>query len=90
VLPDGRKGFFHPDNFTFGQPVYLSQIYGAVLAVPGVQRVSATVFQRYGRPANNELVNGVLPVLGREIALLDTVANSLERGQLILTMAGGL
>ena len=26
-LPDGRTGFFHPDNFTFGQPVYLSKVY---------------------------------------------------------------
>ena len=24
-LPGGRRGFFHPDNFTFGQPVYLSR-----------------------------------------------------------------
>ena len=90
VRPDGRKGFFNADNFTFGQPVYLSQVYAAVLAVPGVQQVSATVFQRYGRPAAGELANGVLTVAGREIALLDTNANSLERGQLILTMAGGL
>src|SRR5262249_45049064 len=24
TLPDGRRGVFHPDNFTFGQSVYLS------------------------------------------------------------------
>ena len=24
-LPSGARGFFHPDNFTFGQPVYLSR-----------------------------------------------------------------
>ena len=24
------RGFFHPDNFTFGQPLYLSQLYAAV------------------------------------------------------------
>ena len=84
------ESFFNADNFTFGQPVYLSQVYAAVLAVPGVQQVSATVFQRNGRPAASELANGVLTVAGREIAVLDTSANSLERGQLILTMAGGL
>ena len=28
-LPDGRRGVFHPDNFTFGQPVYLSRLYAA-------------------------------------------------------------
>lgn len=26
TLPDGRRGFFHPDNFSFGQPLYLSRI----------------------------------------------------------------
>src|SRR4029077_3602469 len=26
VLPDGTRGFFHPDNFTFGQSVYLSRM----------------------------------------------------------------
>ena len=26
VRLDGGRGFFHPDNFTFGQPVYLSQL----------------------------------------------------------------
>ena len=30
-LPDGRRGFFHPDNFTFGQPLYLAQIYQAAM-----------------------------------------------------------
>src|SRR5262249_4006126 len=29
VLADGRKGVFHPDNFAFGQTVYLSPIYAA-------------------------------------------------------------
>src|SRR5262249_61697455 len=27
VLPDGTRGFFHPDNFTFGEPLYLSRLY---------------------------------------------------------------
>ena len=35
-LPDGSRGFFHPDNFTFGQPVYLSQIVSTAMNVPGV------------------------------------------------------
>lgn len=38
-LPDGRRGFFHPDNFTFAQPVYLSQIISAAMKVPGVHWV---------------------------------------------------
>src|SRR5262249_43073036 len=37
--PGGQRGFFDPDNFTFGQPVYLSQIVAATMQVPGVDWV---------------------------------------------------
>src|SRR5262249_55335733 len=30
-LPGGRRGFFHPDNFTFGDHLYVSRIYAAVM-----------------------------------------------------------
>ena len=36
---DGVLGLFHPDRFTFGQPVYASTIVAAVSAVPGVTDV---------------------------------------------------
>jgi hypothetical protein len=36
ILPDGSRGFFHPDNFTFGQAVYLSDIVLAVMETPGI------------------------------------------------------
>src|SRR5262245_40340879 len=29
TLPDGRRGLFHADNFTFGEPLYLSRLYAA-------------------------------------------------------------
>jgi hypothetical protein len=37
--PDGRRGFFHPDLWTFGQPLHASQIIGRALAVKGVGNV---------------------------------------------------
>ena len=40
-LPDGRKGFFHPDLWTFGQPIFASQIIGRALQVKGVEHVVA-------------------------------------------------
>ena len=36
ILPNGQKGIFYPDNFTFGQTVYLSPIYAAARSVAGV------------------------------------------------------
>ncbi|HTL19022.1 MAG TPA: putative baseplate assembly protein, partial [Patescibacteria group bacterium] len=62
VLPNGKSGFFHPDNLTFGEGVYLSAIIAAAQAVPGVQNVKVTTFQRLFDPPNNELNTGVLPL----------------------------
>ena len=50
VLADGRRGLFHPDNFSFGQTVYLSPIYAAARQVAGVASVQVTLFQRQGTP----------------------------------------
>lgn len=36
---DGRRGFFHPDEWTFGQPLHLSQLIGRAMSVTGVGRV---------------------------------------------------
>jgi hypothetical protein len=89
VLPDGRKGVFHPDNFTFGQPVYVSPLYAAAQAVPGVASVLITVFQRQGKPDPKPLAVGMLPMSRLEIARLDNDPNFVERGVFRLTMGGG-
>ncbi len=89
-LPDGRRGFFHPDNFTFGQPVYLSRIIAAAMSVPGVAWVQPTRFQRWGHAANNEIANGLLTTGRLEIARLDNDPNRPENGKLELDMQGGL
>ena len=89
VLPSGARGLFHPDHFTFATPVYLSRIYAAVLAVPGVATVRATTFRRYGEPDRNELVHGVLRVGDLEIAQLANDPDVPERGVLTVTVAGG-
>ena len=47
-LPDGRLGAFHPDNFTFGQTIFLSPLYATAQAVDGVSSVEITAFRRWG------------------------------------------
>ncbi len=89
VLPSGVRGLFHPDHFTFGTPVYLSQVYAAVLAVPGVASVRATKFRRYGEPARNEIADGAIRVRDLEIAQLANDPDVPERGVLTVTVAGG-
>jgi hypothetical protein len=89
TLPDGRRGYFHSDNFTFGQPVLLSPIVAAAAAVPGVRDVRALTFERLGVPSRRALDEGTLPIGRLEIARLDNAPSFPERGVLRLTMAGG-
>ncbi len=90
VLPDGTLGFFHPDNFTFNQPVYLSQIYQAAMKVAGVDSVVVTRFQRWGNQPNQEIENGVLTVGTLEVIRLDSDPNFPENGRIEFEMLGGL
>lgn len=89
-LPGGLRGFFHPDNFTFAQPVYLSRIYRAAAQVAGVAAVEVTPFRRWGQTSNFELESGVLRVADLEIVQLANDPNAPESGRLEFVMAGGL
>jgi hypothetical protein len=84
TLPDGRRGLFHPDNFTFGQSVYLSAIYAAAQAVAGVDSVVIAKFQRQGIDSNDAIASGRLEVNRLEIARLDNDPTFPERGALTL------
>lgn len=81
-LPSGQTGFFHPDRFTFGQPVYLSAVIAEAMRVPGVAYVTPTRFQRLGRNAAGEIENGRIPMARLEIARLDNDPNAPENGRI--------
>jgi predicted phage baseplate assembly protein len=89
IRPDGRLAVFHPDNFTFGQPVYLSKLYAEAQAVEGVRFVTIDKFQRLGVDSRQALDDGVLTLGRLEIARLDNDPNFAEHGVLRLTMEGG-
>jgi hypothetical protein len=89
VLAGGKRGFFHPDNLTFGEGIYLSKIIAAAQAVTGVECVRVKEFQRLFEAANYEIANGVLPLRPTEIAQLDNDPNFPERGRLVIHMGGG-
>ena len=80
VLTDGRKGVFHPDNFTFGQPVFLSSIYAGAQAITGIDSVNITKFQRQGIDSDVALNSGQLDIGRLEIARLDNDPNFPEHG----------
>jgi hypothetical protein len=87
---DGTNGFFHPNNFTFGQSLFLSRVYQTAMAVIGVASVELTTFQRWGRPANHELANAVITAAPLEILRLDGDPNFPENGHLEFDLHGGL
>ena len=86
---DGGHGLFHPDNFTFGQAVYLSGVYQAVLGIAGVRSVQATTFRRFGSADAGELDAGILRVHRLEVAQLLNDPNFPERGRLTIATRGG-
>ena len=103
-LPDGRRGFFHPDNFTFNQPVYLSRVVSRAMQVPGVQRVEfyndyndsngngdgrINRFQRLGEAYRGEIEAGKIDIGRMEIARLDNDPNNPENGLIEFFMEGG-
>ncbi len=91
-LPDGRRGFFHPDNFTFGQPVYLSKVVSTAMQVKGVQWVDMEdkYFRRWGQPSHGEFDEGKISIGRLEIARLDNDPNRPENGRIEFYMEGGL
>lgn len=80
ALPDGTLGFFHPDNLTFGQGIYLSRVIAAAQSTPGVRTVTVSVFQRYHLPDTSGLDSGVLALGPLEIAQADNDPNYPEHG----------
>jgi len=93
-MPGGRRGFFHPDNFAFGQPVYLSQLIAAAMAAPGVAQIDArpragAAFQRWGRPPRAELDDGLIPIGSLEIARLDNDSAVPQNGTISFIVTGG-
>ena len=89
-LSDGERGFFHPDNFTFGRPLYLSTICARAMNVTGVDSVEIVRMQRWGEEPAGELEAGRLKTDSLEIIRVDNDRNAPENGRIEFTMQGGL
>ena len=98
--PDGRKGFFHPDLWTFGQPLYASQIVGHAMKVKGVEHVVA---QKKGpgsagpsisvrikrRNGPFEPMESLTQVAYNEIIQVQNDPDHVERGSIAFEVKGG-
>ena len=89
IRVNGAKGFFHPDQFTFGDSLYLSRLYAAVQDVEGVRSVHATTFQKLNYATGTEIQDGFIAVGDFEIVRVDNDSSEPDNGFFILTMIGG-
>jgi hypothetical protein len=91
-LADGTRGFFHPDNYTFGQAVYLSQVVAQAMQVPGVQSVDVQSdgFRRFGQDPHGELDAGFISIHRLEIARANNDPSLPENGRIEFVVKGGL
>lgn len=77
---NGERGFFYPDGFTFGEPLYLSKIYQRALAIDGIASVTALVFKRWGKTDTGEIKAGTLRPAASEILRCASNPNLPEHG----------
>ncbi len=74
--------FFHPDNFTFGTPLYRAGLEAAVQDVPGVRAVDSIQIQARGITELRDFVETVFEVSERQILRLQNNPRFPERGSL--------
>lgn len=86
IRSNGELGFFHPDNFTFGQPVYLSRITSLAMNTEGVAETEILKFGRYDSSSRYELEEGVVTPERLEIVRLDNDPNAPENGKIELIL----
>lgn len=89
ILADGSRGFFHPDNITFGDGITLSALVAAAQSVTGVDSVTVTKLERSGKGPNGELDAGILPLGPLEVARVDNDPDFRENGIITFDIRGG-
>lgn len=90
--PDGRMGFFHPDLWTFGQPLYASQIIGRALKVKGVEHAVpqpsiSVLITRWNSPSAP--VESFTQLNHNEIIMVQNDPDHMERGTITFDVEGG-
>jgi hypothetical protein len=86
---DGRRGFFHPDAWTFGQALHRSVIEGRILLVAGVKHVLSITMKRFDAPTLGGSGAEVLEMGFDEVVLCANDPDHLERGLIRFEVVGG-
>src|SRR5262245_18428594 len=86
---DGRRGFFHPDEWTFGQSLHRSAIEGRIHRVTGVKHVVRIAMKRFSARLPGAPGVEVLEMGFDEVVLLANDPSHLERGLIRFAVQGG-
>jgi len=99
---DGRMGFFHPDAWTFGQSLHVSQLIGRAMTVKGIDRVLLVTMRRWhpGNLAGARVISVrpedlpvskvlTLAVAPDEIIRVENDPSRLENGRIQFEIIGG-
>ena len=92
---NGTKGFFHPDNFSFGTPVYVSKLFEAIEQIPGIDYIVINSFRKFSSDlikttdsdilTKRNLKQGFIPIADHQILRLENDPNHPEYGRLVIT-----
>ncbi len=86
---DGRRGFFHPDEWTFGQALHRSAIEGRIHRIVGIKHVVSITMKRFSAPLPGVPGAEVLEIGFDEVVLLANDPDHLERGLIRFEVQGG-
>jgi len=86
---DGRRGFFHPDEWSFGQALHRSRIEGRIQQIAGIEHVVRITMKRFSAPQPGRPGAEVLELGFDEVLLLANDPDHLERGLIRFEIQGG-
>jgi hypothetical protein len=84
-----RRGFFDPDNFTFGTPLERSQLDAAIQNVEGVRAVEGILIRRRGWFPWRVFAELTFQVANNEVIRVENNSLLPERGSVTIKMEGG-
>lgn len=87
--PDGTAGFFYADSFTFGTPLYRSNLDAAIQGVVGVSGVIDIEYRQRGASNVFQTLPAVLEFGAGEILRVANDPNYPERGTIRVIAEGG-
>ncbi|MDD5389867.1 MAG: hypothetical protein PHD37_11005 [Gallionellaceae bacterium] len=89
VLGTGPGGFFEPGRLRFGEDLWASDLYQALMALDGVDNVCLNRFKRLGDRFPDQSASGRIVLEGLEVAICDNDQARPERGYFSLLLHGG-